>query len=124
MKTNKKEQRKRRVAAIVAVILVMAMVFSLIAPIFSARAAEAPKTSADRVLKEGEQLEEIGTNDFSSNVFIGFEQQYIVGNTAPISTILVNNGKDFKGNFQIKIYSYLGAANEDRQYSLYYQTLE
>lgn len=129
MKANKKEQKRRCAAAIVAIILVIAMVLSLIAPIFSARAAQVTEvtrtsTSADRVSQEGEQLEEIGTNDFSTNIFIGFEQQYIVGNTAPISTILVNNGKDFKGEFQIKVYSYLGTSNEDKQYSLYYQTLE
>lgn len=90
MKINKREQRKRYIAAIVAIVLVIAMVLSLIAPIFSARAMAAtmnavvvdtvPTTSNDdteqndTVLSEKDKKErEIGTNDFSANILIGFE---------------------------------------------------
>ena len=139
MKINKREQRKRRVAAIVAIVLVVAMVLSLIAPIFSARAMAAPAVVVDTVptisnddtvqndaaLSEKEKKErEIGINDFSANILIGFEQQFIVGKAVPISAVIVNNSDDFKGEFQIKVYSTIGNNNNGGRYSIYYQPLE
>lgn len=132
MKTNKREQRKRRIAAIVAIILVVAMVFSLIAPIFSARAIASQVVNTKNVqitngaaLTEKQKKEkEIGINDFSTTVSIGFEQQYIVGNTVPVSAVIVNNGEDFHGEFQIKVYSYIGSETESGKYAIYYQPLE
>ena len=112
MNNNKKEQKRRRMAAIIAIVLVIAMVLSLIAPIFSARAMATQMTTklVTEQNKNGLQLSEsykkeneIGTDIFSVNTFIGFEQQYIVGNTVPVSAIMVNNGEDFKGEFQIKV---------------------
>jgi hypothetical protein len=141
MKINKREQRKRYIAAIVAIVLVIAMVLSLIAPIFSARAMAAtmnavvvdtvPTTSNDdteqndTVLSEKDKKErEIGTNDFSANILIGFEQQFIVGKVVPINAVMVNNSNDFKGEFQIKVYSTIGNNNNGGRYSIYYQPLE
>ena len=141
MKINKREQRKRRIAAIVAIVLVIAMVLSLIAPIFSARAMAAPMNAvvADTVsttsndgteqnngaLSEKDKKErEIGTNDFSANILIGFEQQFIVGKTVPVNAVIVNNSDDFKGEFQIKVYSTIGTNNNGGRYSIYYQPLE
>ena len=141
MKINKREQRKRYIAAIVAIVLVIAMVLSLIAPIFSARAMAAtmnavvvdtvPTTSNDNteqndtVLSEKDKKErEIGTNDFSANILIGFDQQFIVGKVVPINAVMVNNSNDFKGEFQIKVYSTIGNNNNGGRYSIYYQPLE
>ena len=134
MKINKKEQRKKRIAAIVAIILVVAMVFSLIAPIFSARAMAAQtvnttvvteqQTNGAALTEKQKKDREVGVDNFSATVFIGFEQQYIVGNTVPVSAIMVNNGEDFNGEFQIKVYSYIGSENEGGKYAIYYQPLE
>ncbi|NDO46741.1 hypothetical protein [Clostridium sp. MD294] len=139
MKINKREQRKRRIAAIVAILLVIAMVLSLIAPIFSARAMAAPAVAVDTAstilnddtiqndaaLSEKQKKErEVGINDFSANILIGFEQQFIVGKVVPVSAVMVNNSNDFKGEFQIKIYSTIGNSNNGGRYSIFYQPLE
>ncbi len=133
MNNNKKEQKRRRMAAIIAIVLVIAMVLSLIAPIFSARAMATQMTTklVTEQNKNGLQLSEsykkeneIGTDIFSVNTFIGFEQQYIVGNTVPVSAIMVNNGEDFKGEFQIKVDYTVYNQNEGKEYGIYYQPLE
>ena len=133
MNNNKKEQKRRRMAAIIAIVLVIAMVLSLIAPIFSARAmaTQTTKKLVTEQNKNGLQLSEsykkeneIGTDIFSVNTFIGFEQQYIVGNTVPVSAIMVNNGEDFKGEFQIKVDYTFYNQNEGKEYGIYYQPLE
>lgn len=133
MNNNKREQKRRRIAAIVAIVLVIAMVFSLIAPIFSARAMATQVTTTVttkqnqnnlQLSKNDKKENEVGTDIFSVNTFIGFEQQYIVGNTVPVSAIMVNNGQDFEGEFQIKVDYTIYNQNKGKEYGIYYQPLE
>lgn len=127
MKPNKRQEKRRRMAAIVAIILVIAMVISLLTPIFSANAAEA--VAAEAVFESTEQpaekqQPEIGLEDFTVDVEIGFDQQYMVESITPFSISATNHGEDFHGELQIKVCSYVGATGEGDIYSLYYQPIE
>lgn len=122
--------------AVLAIILVLAMVFSVAAPLIYSIQASAMTTNVkldSKVVVGLENLkgakEEIGMDKFSLDMSIGYDQQYIVGKETPFRGVLTNKGQGFRGELQVKVYSYLNTVSNDAEsdggeYNIYYQKVE
>lgn len=80
--TRRNRKKYRKIAAILAFLLIGAMIIGILLP-FVTYAAE--------------------SENFIINGEIGFNNRYKVGGTTPISLEITNEGEDFKGEIQIKI---------------------
>ncbi len=130
MRDRKRQERRKKMMAVLAIILALAMVFSVAAPLIYSIQASAMTTTTSSNTKGTEQKklkkqkEEIGLDKFSLDMAIGYDQQYIVGKATPFRAVLTNKGKDFSGEMQIKVYSYEDTEGDAGEYSIYYQPVE
>lgn len=97
-KRNKKNSQKL-IATILAIIIVIAMVLSLAAPFFAAE-----------------------TSQIQIETKVGFNQRYRIGYYTPFSIFLKNNGANFNGEVQIKIFQ--EQYNNANRYSIYSQIID
>ncbi len=125
MKLNK----QRKAAGLLAVLLVIAMILSLAAPFFTSAQAMTV-TAAKSTITPEENIaamlpaKEIGQDNFLLEVEAGYGNSYILGKPAPLKGVLTNLGSEFKGEIQIKAYTYYNYEGDDKQYTIYYQPIE
>lgn len=127
MQYQQRQKWKKRIFAVIAVIIALIMVLSLVSPVFAAATTEetAASAAADEETPETEVLdEEIGQTKFLSDFTMGFGGTYIVGEVAPFSGQITNLGADFKGELRIKTYLYSNDSRNFQTYALYAQPLE
>ena len=117
MKNSSKRRDKRRLAGAVAVLIVLAMVLSLIVPVFAAPYAAVTTDSTYSYYElsgaENEEEEETVIDDDDSEklsqtlevqVEAGFDGIYKMEKQTPVHVTVYNNGEDFKGTVQVKMY--------------------
>lgn len=122
MKTNRSVNKKRKAATVLAVVLVVAMLLSLVAPFIGSVYGAQPIVSNKGNI--GENILVVNNKDFKLESDIGFDQNLIVGKTAPFRLQITNTGSDFKGEVQIKINTYEQSEYQQGEYSIYYQPIE
>lgn len=123
MRENRSHNKKRKAAAILAIILVLAMLFSIIAPfLHSAYGATAEMTSKQGDI--GRNLLVKNNQDITLSAEVGFDQNLIVGKTVPFRLVFTNTGEDFQGEVQVQIYTYKESEENTGIYSIYYQPIE
>lgn len=134
MKGNQ-EKKRRRAAAILAIVLALAMVLSLVAPLLYSMQANAAVlvheftqevSDTEPIKVKGQRMkQEVGQEKFSLDMSVGFNQQYILDKATPFRGVLTNQGtNEFRGEIEIKVYHYEGSEDEGTDYSVYYQPIE
>ncbi|KAF5068751.1 hypothetical protein DSECCO2_239770 [anaerobic digester metagenome] len=128
MKYQKRQEMKKKILAIIALLMACIMVLSLIAPftIFAAPVA----TNAKTVGNEDENvvddtigtLKTFGKEQFDVELRAGFDGNYVVKKTMPVQGVITNRGDAFHGEVQIKAYT--RNVNRDKEYAVYYQKLD
>lgn len=127
MQYQQKQKWKKRLFAVIAVLIALIMVLGLVSPVFAAATTEetAASAAADEETSETDVLEEeIGQTRFSADFAVGFAGKYIVGEMTPFSGQITNLGADFKGELRIKTYLYGNDTRNFQTYALYAQPLE
>ncbi len=112
MEKNNKRKGKNRLMAVVAVFIILAMVLSVVVPIFAAPyAAAAPyydvaagsdSSEEETVVMDGDA--EVKSDSLEMNVSAGYNGAYMCYRHTPVKVAVYNNGGDFKGTVQIKVY--------------------
>lgn len=131
MKYQKKQEIKKQMLAIIALVMALIMVLSLIAP-FTIFAAPVSKTlETVGINSNGDEnavddtigsLKTFGKDQFSVELQAGFDENYIVKKPMPVCGVITNHGDAFHGEVQIKAYT--RAVNTDEEYAIYYQDLD
>ncbi len=138
MKYQEKQKRKRTAAAVIALLIVLAMVAGLVTPFIAYAAPVSTQTvtmtnggttGTAQATPSTWQEKEFGQEQFTLDVVVGFDGEYIVGKTAPLKGIITNNGAPFRGELQAKAYTYentgrYGVESASAEYAVYYQELE
>lgn len=132
-KGNHNYNKRRRSAAVLAVILILAMLLSIIAPFMGSvyGAVRIATQSSNYNSSEENQTvkpeKEITNDTFKLEAAIGYNGSYVVGRTIPVSGVIENNGaSSFQGEVQIKVYSYYASeySNAPKDYNIYYVPVE
>jgi len=131
MKYQKRQEMKKKILAIIALLMACIMVLSLIAPftIFAAPVA----TNAKTVVMNGNEDENVvddtigtlktfGKEQFDVELRAGFDGNYVVKKAMPVQGVITNHGDAFHGEVQIKAYT--RSVNRDKEYAIYYQKLD
>lgn len=129
---GKNNNMKRQGAAVLAIVIVLAMVLSVVAPVIGSIVYGAPisKTTVVNVSDSATQLslsnepKEIDDGQFEITASIGFDSKYIIGRSTPFKFIVTNNGSDFKGELQMKVYLFESSERYSSQYAIFYVPLE
>ncbi len=138
MKYQEKQKRKRTAAAVIALLIVLAMVAGLVTPFIAYAAPVSTQTvtmtnggttGTAQATPSTWQEKEFGQEQFTLDVVVGFDGEYIVGKTASLKGIITNNGAPFRGELQAKAYTYEntgrnGVESASAEYAVYYQELE
>lgn len=133
MRYQKKQTWKKRMVALMALLMAVIMVLGLVTPLFAATPTAASNTTAIIQNESSEEnsedvpqslAQEVGAERFSTEANVGFDGSYIVGCTTPFHLSITNLGEDFEGELQIKTYLYQDAQNPKfNSYALYTQKL-
>ncbi|MGE4214906.1 MAG: hypothetical protein AB7E42_09035 [Anaerotignaceae bacterium] len=129
---GKKSSMKRHGAAVLAIVIVLAMILSVVAPVIGSIAYGAPiSTSTTVTVSESEAQvslskmpKEVDDGQFEITASIGFDSKYIVGKSTPFKFIVTNNGSDFKGELQMKVYLFESSERYSSQYAIFYIPIE
>ncbi len=129
MKKDKAAERKKKLMSVLAILLAIIMVLGIAAPFLGAMAYGAQAAAVEAVdptaPQAGEDKEKVTSNkDFTLETKVGFDQKYIVGQTTPFRMVFANSGPDFKGEVQVKVYSYESDGYTGGEYSIYYTPIE
>lgn len=131
MKYQQKQKYKQKIFAVIALVIALIMVLSLISPAFAATpttqtAATVTGTEVTEPATEAKQesIKNIGGDHFALDLHVGFDHSYIVEKATPLTATLTNNGGAFRGEFQVKVYTYENTDSGFRKYALYSQKLE
>ena len=138
MKYQEKQKRKRTAAAVIALLIVLAMVAGLVTPFIAYAAPVSTQTvtmtnggttGTAQATPSTWQEKEFGQEQFTLDVVVGFDGEYIVGKTAPLKGIITNNGAPFRGELQAKAYTFedtgwYGTKSGAAEYAIFYQELE
>lgn len=126
MQYQQKQKWKKRIFAVIAVLIALIMVLGLVSPVFAAAASE--ETALTETAEEQEVVEtpaeEVGQTSFSADLSIGFHDKYIVGEMTPVSGYITSQTGDFKGELRIKTYLYGNDSRNFQSYAIYAQPLE
>ena len=129
MKYQKKQEVKKRVLAIIALLMALIMVLSLIAPFTIFAAPVTQTTAAEAVSADGipedesdAKLSTFGKDKFTVELQAGFEESYIVKKAMPVFGVVTNHGQAFHGEIQLKAYT--RGTGEGNEYAVYYQKLD
>lgn len=127
MQYNQRQKWKKRIFALIALVIAVIMVMGLVSPVFAASAEVTAVSAAEGETQTEEKnemiQEEIGDTEFSSDFSIGFDGKYIVGKTAPVLGTITNHGADFQGEIQIKASLFVDNDREYQSYALYTKKL-
>lgn len=129
---GKNSNMKRHGAAALAIVIVLTMILSVVAPVISSIVYGAPisgftmTNSSDSVTQVSlsEEPKEIDDGQFEITASIGYDSKYIVGKNTPFKFIVTNNGSDFKGELQMKVYLFESSERYSSQYAIFYVPLE
>lgn len=129
---GKNSNMKKHGAAVLAIVIVLAMILSVVAPVIGSIVYGAPisKTTvvntsdSVRQFSLSDEPEEIDDGQFEITASIGFDSKYIVGRSTPFKFIVTNNGNDFKGELQMKVYLYESSERYSSQYAIFYVPIE
>lgn len=119
MENNTKRRDKHRLMTFVAVLIILALVLSIVVPIFAAPYASvttAPayyeissNTDSSEEETQTEPIPEADAEKKSDTIEVkaeaGFDGVYMVNHHTPVNVTVYNNGEDFKGTVQVKVYS-------------------
>lgn len=125
MKYQQKQKWKKRIAAIIALLIAIIMVMGLILPVFAAQTTTinaGTEEVEEETTTEIKLQQEIGKERFEMNVSAGFDGTYLVEHITPVLAEVTNLGQSFHGEIQAKVYIY-----EDMnilEYALYSQKLD
>lgn len=126
-----KQNKQRKAAGFLAALLVIALILSLAAPIFTTAQAMPVTVEKSNPETEGSSntmlaAQEKGQEQFLLEMKAGYAESYILGRPTPFQGVLTNLGSDFNGEIQIKAYSSYEEYNSDvdKKYTIYYQPLE
>ena len=130
---GKNSNMKKHGAAVLAIVIVLAMILSVVAPVIGSIVYGAP-ISGSTMLKSGDtaaqqlplskEPKEIDDGQFEITASIGYDSKYIVGRNTPFKFIVTNNGSDFKGELQMKVYLFESSERYSSQYAIFYVPLE
>ncbi len=134
MRYQKKQTWKKRMLAVIALLMAVIMVLGLFTPIFAASPVATTSTTVDASTTSEDTLEisqptaqEMGSDRFSVKASLGFDGAYIVTCTTPLHLSITNLGNDFQGKVQVKTYlkdlSESFPVNTEPTYALYTQPL-
>ena len=121
--------KKRKMVSFLAILLVIIMIIGTIAPFAQVIFASPVTTTSTGVGNEEtggktSVSSVIENNSFDITADIGFDGEYIVGSEVPVRVTIKNNGEDFKGRLDLKVYlSYDDSVygyGEPRKYVIYY----
>ena len=113
MEKNIKRKGKNRLMAVVAVMIILAMVLSIVVPIFAApyAAVSAPYYDISAGSENGSEEAVIFDSDaeIKSETIELYEtagnyEAYMCYHHTPVNVTVYNNGEDFKGTVQVKVY--------------------
>jgi hypothetical protein len=130
MKYQKKQEMKKKILAMIAMLMACIMVLSLIAP-FTIFAAPVTTNAKAAIVSNGDEsavddtigsLKTFGKEQFDVELQAGFDGNYIVKKTMPVRGVITNHGNAFHGEVQIKAYT--RTVNRDKEYAIYYQKLD
>lgn len=131
MKYHQRQKYKQKIFAVIALVIALVMVLGLISPAFAAApttqtATEVTETNEDAAdpAAEPESEKTIGDDCFALDLALGFDNAYIVEKVAPMTATLTNQGEAFRGEFQVKVYTYENSDSGFQKYALYSQKLE
>lgn len=131
MKYHQKQKCKQKIFAVIALVIALIMVLGLLSPVFAAApttqtVASITDTDETEPAEEPKQEPEktIGSDHFTLDLQVGFDNAYIVEKVAPLTATLTNNGTAFQGEFQVKVYTYENTDSGFQKYALYSQKLE
>lgn len=129
MKYHQKQKLKQKIFAVIALVIALIMVLSLLTPVFAAAPATqtvavVDDTDGTELATEPEPEKTIGGEDFSLDLQVGFDNSYIVEKVTPLTATLTNNSEAFRGEFQVKVYTYENTDSGFQKYALYSQKLE
>ena len=132
---GKNNNIKKHGAAALAIVIVLAMILSIVAPVIGSIVYGAPIAGAVTAVSVSasdsatqvslrDQPKETDDGQFEITASIGFDSKYIVGRDTPFKFIVTNNGSDFKGELQMKVYLFESSERYSRQYAIFYVPLE
>lgn len=129
---GKNSNMKRHGAAMLAILIVLAMILSVVAPVIGSIAYGAPISVTTTVTANEYEVQtsaskmpvEVDDGHFEITASIGFDSKYIVGKSTPFKFIVTNNGSDFKGELQMKVYLFESSERYSSQYAIFYIPLE
>lgn len=131
MKYHQKQRLKQKIFAVIALVIALVMVLGLLSPVFAATPTTQTVTAVTNVdvadpaaEPEQEQEKTIGGDRFTLDLQVGFDNSYIVEKVTPLIATLTNQGEAFRGEFQVKVYTYENTDSGYQKYALYSQKLE
>ncbi len=126
MKYKKKQEVKKRIAAIIAMMIAIIMVLGLILPVFAAEQTTAVTLENHEKQVDGLDVaaKELGGAYFDADLSAGFDGMYLVGHSVPVFGEITNKGKAIKGELQVKAYTFLDKENNYKEYILYSKKLD
>ena len=108
MKRLKTEQ-KRRFAAVVAIVLIIALVLSAVLPVFLQFTNAAP----------------LNNEDYTIEADIGFDGNAKINSCIPVTVSVTNNtGKNFKGDISLPVFSRPDGFSDEASYTEYVNSVE
>lgn len=113
MEKKTKRNGKNKFMAVLAVMIVFTMVLSIVVPIFAAPyaavatpyydiAAGAAGSENESVIFDSDV--EVKSDTLELNVSAGYDGVYMHNRYTPVNVTIYNNGEDFKGTVQVKVY--------------------
>ncbi|MDD3570458.1 MAG: hypothetical protein PHY44_05090 [Lachnospiraceae bacterium] len=130
---GKNSNMKKHGAAVLAIVIVLVMILSVVAPVIGSIVYGAPMSgstmvksgdTASQQLPLSKEPKEIDDGQFEITASIGYDSKYIVGRNTPFKFIVTNNGSDFKGELQMKVYLFESSERYSSQYAIFYVPLE
>ena len=126
MRYKKKQELKRKVAGVIAIMIAIVMVLGLVLPVFAATATTATREIpvASENATKAKPAKETGSEAFDADISAGFDGMYLVGHSVPIRGTITNKGKAFHGELQIKSYVYQDVDLDYQEYVLYSKKMD
>lgn len=132
MKGKTRTNIKRRGAMVLAIVITLAMILSVVAPAIASIAYGATVSATSVAAVDATRVQditsktpkEVDDGQFEITADIGFDSKYIVGKPTPFKFIVTNNGSDFKGELQMKVYLFESSERYSSQYAIFYVPLE
>lgn len=130
MKKNNNKGGRQKLMAVIAVLIVLAMVLSIVVPIFAAPSAASKEIAYYDIAETAEEntqtkiAEEdtaVSGADFELDAEVGFDGVFMINRQTPVKVTVYNSGEDFKGYVEVKVYTSVNTMYSPSSYILYTQ---